>query len=168
MPSQPWFRSSFMSTHVLWRCCFPNHGCIAWKIWLFPTFFFLWVFLGIYLKDFSEMGKLRVKEGQWDWDMTQVWIWVLCASCSYISSACVLSTALTSIHVYDCWLLNQLRKMPVTVGLWRYWIFPYRGDAATNIAVWRLIARPPPPPPQLKKLTWWHLCKCMVCCSKAL
>ncbi len=63
------------------------------------------LFLGIYLKDFSETGKLRVKEGQWDWDMTQVWIWVLCASCSYISSACVLSTALTSIHVMivDLW-----------------------------------------------------------------
>ncbi len=52
-----------------------------------------------------------------------------------------------------------------TIGLWRYWIFPYRGDAATNIAVWRLIARPPPP--SKKKLTWSHLCKCMVCCSKA-
>ncbi len=55
------------------------------------------------------------------------------------------------------------------LGLWRYWIFPYRGDAATNIAVWRLIARtpPPPPPPPIKKLMWSHLCKCMVCCSKA-
>ncbi len=31
------------------------------------------------------------------------------------------------------------------IGLWRYWIFPYHGEAATNIAVWRLIARPPPP-----------------------
>ncbi len=36
------------------------------------------------------------------------------------------------------------------LGLWRYWIFPYRGEAATNIAVWRLIARPPPP----KKINW--------------
>ncbi len=31
------------------------------------------------------------------------------------------------------------------IGLWRYWIFPYHGEAATNIAVWRLIARPPHP-----------------------
>ncbi len=44
---------------------------------------------------------------------------------------------------------DNFQKLPATdeleVGLWRYWIFPYRGDAATNIAVWRLIARPPPP-----------------------
>ncbi len=47
------------------------------------------------------------------------------------------------------------------LGLWRYWIFFNRGEAATNIAVCRLIARPPK-----KKKTWSHLCKCMVCCSK--
>ncbi len=41
------------------------------------------------------------------------------------------------------------------VGLWRYGIFSYRGEAATNIAVWRLIARTPkslpPPPPSCRK-----------------
>ncbi len=47
-----------------------------------------------------------------------------------------------------------------TLGLWRYWILYYRGEAATNIAVWRLIAR-------FFFLTWSHLCKCMVCCSCA-
>ncbi len=30
------------------------------------------------------------------------------------------------------------------LGLWRYWILYYRGEAATNIAVMRLIARHPP------------------------
>ncbi len=38
---------------------------------------------------------------------------------------------------------NQEKRL----GLWRYWILYYRGEAATNIAVMRLIARPPPPPP---------------------
>ncbi len=46
-------------------------------------------------------------------------------------------------------------KVCTHVGLWRYWIFYHRGEAATNIAVWRLIARPPPPPPpQVKKKNW--------------
>ncbi len=45
------------------------------------------------------------------------------------------------------------------LGLWRYWIFPYRGEAATNIAVCRLIARPPPPPPPPVKKNWrGHTC----------
>ncbi len=41
----------------------------------------------------------------------------------------------------------------VQVGLWRYGIFSYRGEAATNIAVWRLIARTPKslPPPSCQK-----------------
>ncbi len=43
------------------------------------------------------------------------------------------------------------------VGLWRYRIFPYRGEAATNIAVWRLIARIPPPPP-VKKIWRGRTC----------
>ncbi len=39
------------------------------------------------------------------------------------------------------------------IGLWQYWIFSYRGEAATNIAVCRVIAQPitaPPPPPSPK------------------
>ncbi len=35
-------------------------------------------------------------------------------------------------------------RWDVQLGLWRYWISYHRGEAATNIAVWRLIARPPP------------------------
>ncbi len=45
----------------------------------------------------------------------------------------------------DLILFHSANDSPVCkwyyIGLWRYWIFPYRGDAATNIAVWRLIAR---------------------------
>ncbi len=41
--------------------------------------------------------------------------------------------------------LDLNRESVSELGLWRYWIFPYRGEAATNIAVWRLIAQPPPP-----------------------
>ncbi len=53
------------------------------------------------------------------------------------------------------------------LGLWRYWIFPYRGDAATNIAVWRLIARlPPPPPPPPSKKNWCG-CTCASAWSAA-
>ncbi len=46
--------------------------------------------------------------------------------------------------------MSENHRPNLNIGLWRYWIFPYRGDAATNIAVWRLIARPPPPPPSKK------------------
>ncbi len=45
-----------------------------------------------------------------------------------------------------------MKEHHLQLGLWRYWIFHYRGEAATNIAVWRLIARPPPPPS--KKINW--------------
>ncbi len=48
---------------------------------------------------------------------------------------------LKSLSVENTEQSNELK-----LGLWRYWILYYRGEAATNIAVWRLIARPPPPP----------------------
>ncbi len=51
----------------------------------------------------------------------------------YQSSIFSISTPVSSVTWY------------FRLGLWRYWIFSYHGEAATNIAVLWLITRPPPP-----------------------
>ncbi len=62
-----------------------------------------------------------------------------------------------NLSKYKFGLAEYITVYVIQLGLWRYWIFPYRGEAATNIAVWRLIAGHPPP--SKKKLTWSHFCK---------
>ncbi len=43
-------------------------------------------------------------------------------------------------------LIRYLHGSYFLLGLWRYGIFYYRGEAATNIGVWRLIAGTPKSP----------------------
>ncbi len=67
--------------------------------------------------------------------------------------------SMNSILTYESFLSRYVRagwRAVAMVGLWRYWIFSYRGEAARNIAVLRLIARV-----QVHGLLLQSLCFCM-------